>query len=136
MLRVSSLLGESLLFFISISILSIITLTAVFPSKNLLILSTRETYLDGYRYGYKVAFLTQSSGYIYLMNIGRNISRINLIYIDGVKYNGSIEIYVNGTWSQNFRWLYGSILRLQNSNQDFKKIDFVIEDRYVIHVWR
>ncbi len=135
-IRISNILGESLLFFISISILSILTFTTFIPGKNVVLMSTREAYMDGYRYGYKISYLTWEDGYVYLMNIGRNIWNITRIYLDGQIYNGTFEIYRGGIWIQSDKWLEGEILRIPYPYPGPNRVDLIILEKYVLHARR
>ncbi len=108
----SNLLGEGILLFTSLSLLAIGMAAIFIPSTSLLSQSSLEEYREGYGYGYRVAILFQEGGYLYLRNIGREISEIRWILLDGVNIT-SYEVLVNGSWIVNGDVEEGSIIRIR-----------------------
>ncbi len=131
--RISSLLGETTLFFITISIFSILSLSLFYPMLNNTRVDVLSNYENGYKYGYYVTYLFTESNYIYLYNDGRPISDITSVYIGNQSIIPSIQVLHNNSWLNTthiptdsiFRFYYGDIPQ---------SIDLVIEGKYVIHI--
>ena len=133
MLRISNLLGESILFFISLSIFSLLSFTLFVPMANIGYQSYMEEYLDGYSYGYSVSYLFNDGDFIYLYNGGRDIYRISKIYMDGLEVQHYIEVFDGSSWIGSSKVPSQAVFRF-NITYLPSQIDLVIEDRYILHV--
>ena len=134
-LRFSNILGESLLFFISLSILSILSISLFNPKMNLAISSAYATYEDGYKYGYKIDFLQKDSAYLYFLNSGRTIKNISIIYLDDVKYTGPVFILRNGAWQTSGHINKGDVFKIPYNSTNLTKLDLVVDGKYILHVF-
>ncbi len=132
-LRVSNLLGESILFFISLSIFSLLSITLFIPAANLGYQSSLDEYLDGYSYGYSVSYLFSDTGYLYLYNDGRDINVISKIYVEGLEIQPIIQVFNGSEWVTSFSIPSYTVFRFNVSFLP-SQVDIVVEDRYVLHV--
>jgi len=132
--RFSNMLGESLLFFISISLLSILSLSFFTPFSNILLSDSYETYESAYKYGYRVEFLRRDAVYLYLINVGREIRNITELYLDGIRYSGPIFIFQNGSWQLSRHIDRDMIFRVVHQGYNISKLDLIVDDKYVLHI--
>jgi len=106
------MLGESILLFISVSLLGIGVVSIYQPSLNILGLGAEEEVRDGYSYGYHVSILFHRDGYLYLLNDGRDIGEVSTIYLDGLAIQPPYEVYVGGVWISSSSLPKGGVLRI------------------------
>lgn len=132
-LRISSLLGESILLFIGLSIFSLLSLSLFIPVMNIGYQESIDTYLDGYSYGYMVSYLFSDSSYIYLYNGGRELEQLSKVYLDGELTITYIEYFNGSKWVESTKIPPNTIFRL-SINQDPNRVDLIVVDKFVIHV--
>ncbi len=126
----SNMLGESILLFISVSLLGMGVVSIYQPSLNILGLGAEEEVRDGYSYGYHVSILFLRDGYLYLLNDGREIGEVSTIYVDGSPLQPPYEVYVEGQWILSSSLPKGGILRIPVAQAPGEVI--LLGDGYVI----
>ncbi|HIQ13082.1 MAG TPA: hypothetical protein EYH44_01670 [Thermoprotei archaeon] len=132
-IRISNLLGESILLFIGLSIFSLLSLSLFIPVLNIGYQESIDTYIDGYSYGYIVSYLFSDSRYIYLYNGGRELEHLSKIYLDGELANVNIEYFNGSTWVGSTKIPSNTIFRL-SINQDPNIVHLIVLDQFVIRV--
>jgi len=133
MLRISTLMGESIMFFISLSIFSILSLSLFLPLANIGYQSARYEYLDGYSRGFSITYLFTTSSYVYLYNEGRAIDNLSKIYFDGVELSPSIQFFNGSDWITSSKIPSETVFRISISFKP-SRIDLVVNNEYILDI--
>ena len=99
MFRISEYLSQSILIFISLSLISILYINAVLPAYNTFEEYMNLSYSKAYQTNYKVAYIMKAGDAIYVYNYGDLKLKVDKIYFEPVGFlKYTMYKYKNGRW--------------------------------------
>jgi len=137
MFRISEYLSQSILIFISLSLISILYINAVLPAYNNFEEYINLSYSKAYQINYKITYVMKADNAIYVYNYGDLTLKVDRIYFEPagfLKY--TIYKYKNGRWIRTSEIDPGFLTKIVIYSNNIDKISSLvfINKNFIIRV--